>query len=808
MVMAWSRHGVAVRLMTGLATITLFTAIGGAVAVISFNQFRTSFDRVASTQLQTIAVATRLQQESGMLSDLAPGLFVKGLGAGTLLAFNTQVYERQVALQQLIAELGQLADDTADVARIDATSQALFGTADEISTNIFEKAGAEHNLKSALTGFGELLGQAIETAGPSGFPGAATDAAGRLAGRMAAAAWVGEATRMTTVVLKVLEARGPEQLDPLEREAGDILRRSQSLAQAGAARVETLPQIQEQLVSIVTGPRGLIALKRQIVQLEAESNHLLVRNDTQTRELVQAVEAVTARIRADIASQNDSLGGLLSDRSRIITGLGLLGLLSALGIAAYFQFSVVRRLERLRHSMLDERSAGRAASLAEGSDEIAQMARSFLHFVDEINLRDQAVRRSQERLTGAIESISDGFSLFDAQDRLVQSNARYRTLLYPGIEDAVQPGQAFEAIVRRAVEHGLIPDARNDADAWIAERVRQHGSPQGTTIQQRGDGRWIEIKEHRTGGGDTVAIYSDITERREFENRLLEEKQRTDEANKRFTEQNAMLEALSMKLSKYLSPQVYTSIFSGQQQVAIASQRKKLTIFFSDIAGFTETTDSLESEELTALLNRYLTEMSRIALEHGATIDKYVGDAIMIFFGDPESHGVQEDAAACVRMAVAMQRRMRELQDEWRAMGLERPFQLRIGINTGYCTVGNFGSEDRMDYTIIGGEVNLAARLQTLANTGGILLAHETWSLTRDTVAADERKPVPVKGFAHPVRNYAVRGLVGEAETAVRVFRCERPGFGLNLDLDRLGATERAAAIRDIEHALGCLRSA
>src|SRR5262245_18260573 len=107
--------------------------------------------------------------------------------------------------------------------------------------------------------------------------------------------------------------------------------------------------------------------------------------------------------------------------------------------------------------------------------------------------------------------------------------------------------------------------------------------------------------------------------------------------------------------------------------------------------------------------------MSRIALEHGATIDKYVGDAIMAFFGDPETKGIKEDAAACVKMAIAMQRRMRELQWEWRDSGLEKPFQLRIGINTGYCTVGNFGSDDRMDYTIISSEVNLAARLQSHA---------------------------------------------------------------------------------------------
>ena len=116
------------------------------------------------------------------------------------------------------------------------------------------------------------------------------------------------------------------------------------------------------------------------------------------------------------------------------------------------------------------------------------------------------------------------------------------------------------------------------------------------------------------------------------------------------------LQQLSNQLAKYLSPQVYESIFRGNQEVKVASSRKKLTVFFSDIAGFTEEADRLQSEELTKLLNHYLTEMSQIALNFGATIDKYVGDAILIFFGDPETKGVKEDAVACVKMAIDMRR--------------------------------------------------------------------------------------------------------------------------------------------------------
>jgi class 3 adenylate cyclase len=264
-----------------------------------------------------------------------------------------------------------------------------------------------------------------------------------------------------------------------------------------------------------------------------------------------------------------------------------------------------------------------------------------------------------------------------------------------------------------------------------------------------------------------------------------------------------MLESLSSQLSKYLSPQVYASIFSGAQSVEVTSKRKKLTVFFSDIADFTGTTDSLESEELTNLLNHYLTEMSNIALDYGATIDKYVGDAIIAFFGDPKTRGVKEDAKTCVNMAIAMQRRMRELRSEWLDMGLERPFELRIGINTGFCTVGNFGSEDRLDYTIIGNEVNLAARLESLAEVGGILMAHETHALVKDSVLAEEGDTLTVKGFAKPVRTYSVVGLYDDLAEQGRIIRKDEDGLRIHLDLDK---KDRASAIQAIEDVLSQLK--
>jgi class 3 adenylate cyclase len=298
---------------------------------------------------------------------------------------------------------------------------------------------------------------------------------------------------------------------------------------------------------------------------------------------------------------------------------------------------------------------------------------------------------------------------------------------------------------------------------------------------------------------------TDITELKDAEKGLLDAKLAAEEATRLVTEKKQMLESLASKLSKYLSPQIYRQIFSGEKNVEVASQRKKMTIFFSDIAGFTETTDILESEELTTLLNQYLREMSSIALEYGATIDKFIGDAIMLFFGDPETRGAREDAIACVRMAVAMQQRMRDLQAEWRERGQEHVFQLRIGINTGFCTVGNFGSDDRVDYTIIGNEVNLAARLQTHADLGGILLAHETYSLVKDVVIAEETGTITVKGFPRPVSTHRVVGLQDESGVNGRIIRQEQEGMLLIIDQKKLSGKGRADAIRALQDAAGRL---
>ena len=221
-------------------------------------------------------------------------------------------------------------------------------------------------------------------------------------------------------------------------------------------------------------------------------------------------------------------------------------------------------------------------------------------------------------------------------------------------------------------------------------------------------------------------------------------------------EKSQRLENLSKQLAKYLSPQIYRTIFSDTEGTSGTISRKNLTVFFSDIVRFTDLTDVLEPERLAAIINTYLSEMASIALDCGGTIDKFIGDAILVFFGDPESNGETEDALNCVEMALRMQQRVSELQESWKRQGVPQGIQIRMGIATGHCTVGNFGSEQRLDYTAVGRPVNLAARLQGLADPSTIVVDQNTYHLINDHVICENAGEIIPKGMARAVQLYKI----------------------------------------------------
>ncbi len=260
---------------------------------------------------------------------------------------------------------------------------------------------------------------------------------------------------------------------------------------------------------------------------------------------------------------------------------------------------------------------------------------------------------------------------------------------------------------------------------------------------------------------------------------------------RKFQGQVERFQQLSHKVSKYISPQIWESIFSGRKEVRLETQRKKLVVFFSDIVGFTALSEQMEAESLTDVLNTYLTEMSKVALKHGGTIDKFIGDSVMVFFGDPKSNGTKKDALACLAMAIDMRRHMQILRKKWLEQGIKTPLQIRMGINTGYCTVGNFGTENRMDYTIIGQEVNLASRLESSAEAGEILISEETYNLVKDKIMCRLKGDVEMKGFSKAIPTYQVIDFRRDLGSNPSFIEHDSEGFSLYLDTQKVKSYDK-----------------
>ena len=238
---------------------------------------------------------------------------------------------------------------------------------------------------------------------------------------------------------------------------------------------------------------------------------------------------------------------------------------------------------------------------------------------------------------------------------------------------------------------------------------------------------------------------------------LDRQKELLRQATEEVEAQKEKIEGISLKLSRYLPVQLYEQIFSGSLDIHKKSERKKLTIFFSDIVDFTSISEQIEAEEISEFLSFYLTEMSAIAEKFGGTIDKFIGDAIMIFFGDPKTEGDVQDAKNCVDMAIEMQMRIIALQPFIRKeFSFPVDLKIRIGVNTGFCNVGNFGSASRLDYTAIGRAINVASRLEAEAESGEVLVSENTKILLEDFFGFSTERVIHPKGVPHPVNCYSV----------------------------------------------------
>ena len=225
----------------------------------------------------------------------------------------------------------------------------------------------------------------------------------------------------------------------------------------------------------------------------------------------------------------------------------------------------------------------------------------------------------------------------------------------------------------------------------------------------------------------------------------------------RYVNEQKEKEVLRRTFEAYFPPAVVRKIMLNPSLVTAAGQKKELTILFSDIKSFTTHSSTLTPDEIQKLLNEYFDSMVEIVFKYEGTVDKFIGDGLMVFFGDPEPQ--PDHAVRCVKAAIEMQQKCRELKARWVQEG-KFPLMIRIGINTGPVVVGNMGSDRRLSYTVLGANVNLAQRLEANAPVEGIMIAQRTYELVKDHVPTRQLEPVKVKGLDEPIKVYEV--LVGD----------------------------------------------
>ncbi len=291
---------------------------------------------------------------------------------------------------------------------------------------------------------------------------------------------------------------------------------------------------------------------------------------------------------------------------------------------------------------------------------------------------------------------------------------------------------------------------------------------------------------------DRTDEYNLRREKEELLDQKLKDRELIEEKTKR-------LENIANRLSKYLSPQVYKSIFDEEESGKKTKEnyvRKNLTIFFSDIVNFTDLSDSLEAEKLALILNNYLSEMSLIAINSNATIDKFIGDAILSFHGAPETLGDENDAINCISMALEMTERVKELQSFWIRQGVKGGLKVRYGISSGFANVGDFGSSVMSDYTAIGSSVNLASRLQSIAPENEIIISDVTYNLVKNQINCEEYKEITPKGFVRPVKTYKVIDFKNKKNSKTKKSYSKK---GNHVDIQIFDSSDMKAAMKELK---------
>jgi len=285
------------------------------------------------------------------------------------------------------------------------------------------------------------------------------------------------------------------------------------------------PEIGEELTALISqfqkfwkGGRNLFRARTLELDQIFEGKRQLGINAEQSRRLAEAIALLVASTQEDIASANVEASAVQRFSTGAMIAVIVLSIIcSALIVWLYVGRNLLARLAALNHSMQEIATGNLQEEIPQGgNDELADMANTLIVFRDTAVAMEEAKQREisdvRRRLKEAIESISEGFVLWDSNDRLVLCNGRYQTLTQHETGEEIQPGAIFQDTIRLSAERGLIVEAEGRVEDWIADRLKRHQNPGEPHVQRRADGSWVQISERKTEDGGTVAVYSDISE--------------------------------------------------------------------------------------------------------------------------------------------------------------------------------------------------------------------------------------------------------------------------------------------------------
>ncbi|HSE76386.1 MAG TPA: response regulator [Alphaproteobacteria bacterium] len=529
-------------------SVSAFAILGAAAAFYSFQQFGDSLGLITQRRTPAALKSQELARHVERIVAAAPALLTaanqaeKDKRAQAIESDESALYERLTDLTTAGVDGSVIQDLESDIRRLNANLTALDALVNnrlilgERKRNLLSEAGeAAGAVQQLLAPWSEVMDQAITQWRRSKFdPTLPVARRGEvdaefdkslawfraLQNSQVAATTVSDLLQRAAVAdtdsaVRVIGFRLQQALNELERLASEFDPRLRSLLIEAIARLRPF----------AVGNDGIPAVRLREIALITEATKLLSENTALSQNLTTKVANLTIAASQDITEANAKALSVVRFSTWVLVIAVALSLISsALIVWLYVGRNLIVRLTELSDRTLALAAGDLRSPLPQGgADEIGRIAESLATFrataveMEEANLKE--LREARMRLTDAIEAISEGFSLYDVEDKLIVCNTRYKEL-FPGHRDTMVAGTSFERIVRSAIDRGLIEDAKENGEDWLAQRLARHRNPGEQHIQHRSDGRWVRVSERLTASGGVVAIYTDITELKQHESEL------------------------------------------------------------------------------------------------------------------------------------------------------------------------------------------------------------------------------------------------------------------------------------------------